>query len=205
MPRAPFHLDAIRPILRAHGEMRQADLAKAAELTVGTLIAAVRPGLRSGELRDRRDGRSVFYRLAEHDKPQVVGLPPSAPSASVNGYVPPQMIAPRAGSEVRLPSRAPGAAPAASASPEMTNPPPAPKPSPIPAPAPSVETSVGNDESAAGADETVEARPFEAWLSGVSDELVLQGVHVDEDGDVTLSADQVAVVRRLLLAPGAAE
>jgi hypothetical protein len=205
MPRAPFHLDSIRNLLAAHGEMRQADLARAADLTVGTLIAAVKPGLRTGELRDRREGHSVFYRLAAHDSPQVVGLPPAAPSASVNGYVPPQMIAPRAGSDVRLPSRAPGAAPAsavAAVAPVAAAPlPPAPKPAPAADPQP--EAAV-DDAPAAGAEDP-EPRAFEAWLSGVSDELVLQGVHVDEYGDVTLSPEQVAVVRRLLLALGAAE
>jgi hypothetical protein len=65
MPRAPFHLDAVKAILSANGEMRQGALAAAADLGVGTLIAAVKPGLRSGEIVDRREGRSVFYRLAE--------------------------------------------------------------------------------------------------------------------------------------------
>lgn len=65
MPRAPFHLDAIKVALAANGEMRQTELAKATDLTVGTLHAAVKPGLRSGELLDRREGRAVFYRLAD--------------------------------------------------------------------------------------------------------------------------------------------
>lgn len=64
MPRAPYHLDSIKQILAANGEMRQTDLSKASDLSVGTLHAAVKPGLRSGELLDRRDGRAVFYRLA---------------------------------------------------------------------------------------------------------------------------------------------
>lgn len=65
MPRAPFHLDSIKAVLAANGEMRQGALATACDLSVGTLIAAVRPGLREGVLADRREGRSVWYRLAD--------------------------------------------------------------------------------------------------------------------------------------------
>jgi hypothetical protein len=66
MPRAPFHLDSIKSILAANGEMRQSDLAGAADLKASTLHAAVAPGLRSGEILKRTgEGRSVFYRLAE--------------------------------------------------------------------------------------------------------------------------------------------
>lgn len=41
--------------------------------------------------------------------------------------------------------------------------------------------------------------PFDCWLSGVSGELVLQGVATNEDGDQVLTGDQVQRVRCLLL------
>lgn len=40
---------------------------------------------------------------------------------------------------------------------------------------------------------------FDAWLSGVSGELVLQGVSVDADGDVVLQSKEVQALRRVLL------
>lgn len=40
--------------------------------------------------------------------------------------------------------------------------------------------------------------PFDCWLSGVSSELVLQGVQTNDEGDLVLTAEQVAAVRALL-------
>jgi hypothetical protein len=51
----------------------------------------------------------------------------------------------------------------------------------------------------AEAEEKVLPRPFDAWLSGVSGELVLQGVAVDAEGDVVLGLEQTDALRRLLL------
>lgn len=65
MPRAPYHLDAIKTALHEQGELQQAALCKAVDLKASTLIAALKPGLRSGEIVERREGRSAFYRLAD--------------------------------------------------------------------------------------------------------------------------------------------
>lgn len=40
---------------------------------------------------------------------------------------------------------------------------------------------------------------FDCWLSGTTSELVLQGVATNDDGDLVLTGEQVAAVRRLLL------
>lgn len=65
MPRAPYHLDAIKVALATNGEMRAVDLANALGLKDSTLMGAVAPGLREGILVKRKDGGAVFYALAE--------------------------------------------------------------------------------------------------------------------------------------------
>jgi hypothetical protein len=97
-------------------------------------------------------------------------------------------------------------APSTSAA-EVSKPAPTPRPAPAPAPAPAEPPP--SPPVVWGAPmtmrEIVEAEekpaapvPFDAWLSGVSGELVLQGVHVQPDGDVVLTDEHVAIVRRLL-------
>jgi DNA-binding transcriptional MocR family regulator len=53
-------------------------------------------------------------------------------------------------------------------------------------------------ECAAAEEKPRQAGAFDCWLSGVTGELMLQGVHVDPEGDVILSGEQAAVVRRVL-------
>lgn len=65
MGRIAVHLISIQRVLAEHGEMRQAAIAKAVNLPIATFLAGVKPGLRDGTVLDRREGRSVFYRLAD--------------------------------------------------------------------------------------------------------------------------------------------
>lgn len=82
MPRAPYHLPAIKRALAAADsrEMRSCDLARAVELKGSTLLAAVAPGLRDGVLEKRQEGRSVFYRLADGIEVEPAEDEPAQPS-----------------------------------------------------------------------------------------------------------------------------
>lgn len=79
MPRAPFHLDAIKAALAANGEMRAADLARAVDISDGTLMAAVVPGMRDGVLVKRKDGNATFYSLADGVEVEPAAEPESRP------------------------------------------------------------------------------------------------------------------------------
>lgn len=82
MPRAPFHLPGIKRALAAGGEMRQAELCKAVDLRASTLLAAVKPGMRSGEILRREDAGCVFYRLADG----VEVEPQEVPADDADGF-----------------------------------------------------------------------------------------------------------------------
>jgi len=78
MPRAPYHLPTIKRAL-ADGELRSCDLARAVDLKPSTMLAAIAPGVRAGEVLERREGRSVFYRLAEGAVIEPAEEGPAAP------------------------------------------------------------------------------------------------------------------------------
>jgi hypothetical protein len=54
-------------------------------------------------------------------------------------------------------------------------------------------------ECAAAEEKPAKLVAFDCWLSGVSGELVLQGVKVDADGDAIIDPEKVAAIRRVLL------
>lgn len=142
------------------------------------------------------------------------------------GFVPAPMPVPRPGSDVPAPSRAPGAPPAPTklcadcdrqicrdkgcmngrqsqvTAPEATPTPAPAKPAPTLADASTSEV-VGlevEEQTGESTEEEVEEVAFNFWHSGVTGEMVLHGVHVDDEGDVTLSREQVLAIQRYLCA-----
>lgn len=105
----------------------------------------------------------------------------SAPSDQVNGYVPPKMVAPRPGSDVPAPARAPG-------------PPPAPV---AEEPAPALADASTPEAAGAEAEEVAPAPEFNAcvWADG---EVTIYGAQENEDGSFTLSFDQAKTLRKLI-------
>jgi len=129
------------------------------------------------------------------------------PQVPTGGYVPPQMIATRPGSEVprkTLPPPADAVQNGAQNIPEII---PA---APAPAPAPTAATvacgarpgdgMVGFPPAAAPAEpkpEEADEEPaeFDCWLSMRTGQMILVGVEVDEDGRVVLTPEQVGIIR----------
>lgn len=123
---------------------------------------------------------------------------------TLSTWKPPRMEAPRAGSDERLPTRAPGSPPAPSAAAPSAGapvPPPA-EPASAPAPEPSPAPSVAEPEPVAGAagDEVEQAEEEDqvtpnAFVDIGSGDVILIGCDVDEDGRVTVPSQ---LVRRIV-------
>lgn len=60
------------------------------------------------------------------------------------------------------------------------------------------EPEAAKDVQAVAEEKSAAPVPFDCWLSGISGELVLQGVAANDEGDLVLTFEQVDVVRRLL-------
>jgi len=148
---------------------------------------------------------------------------PVIAAAAYEPYVPPKTAAPRAGSDVRLPSRAPGNPPAPNGQAAL---PPAPTPAPTLAPTapppelPTCTAQTGEEckhpqcgspvwcwgsqaasEAPAAAPEIVdegeqEAVVPDAFVSCRTGAIVLVGIVPDEEGLITIPADLVAQIKR---------
>lgn len=63
MAREPQHLKTALAALAERGETRARDLAEAIGVAPATLLSGIKSAIISGELVERREGCSVFYRL----------------------------------------------------------------------------------------------------------------------------------------------
>jgi hypothetical protein len=61
MARTNTHLPRAIAHLTEHGETRSCDLAKALDITAGTLVACLTRAVTRGEIVERTEGRSKFY------------------------------------------------------------------------------------------------------------------------------------------------
>lgn len=171
------------------------DVAKVLEVNSASVSAHLDTSIRHG----------LIYRQIVAGRVQY-NTRPFAPA-----YVPPQMTAPREGSDVRMPSRAPASTldfgkrstSAATASGHEL-----PDDTAAASAAASLSVANGGDARVASAgcadhseeqaqDEPEEAVEPDAYVSCRTGEIVLVGLDPDEEGRVTIPADLVMAIRRL--------
>lgn len=174
------------------------EAAQVMEVHQGALTAHLDSAIRNGAIFRRLVNGRCQYSLKPFAAVDALEIPKFTGVA-------PQMKAPREGTDVRLPSRAPGTppAPAGTAAPAPTAPPaptPAPTPAatsaPTPAPAPEETTVPGLDEALEA--ETEEDDEPDAFISCRTGEVVLVGLDPDEEGRITIPADLVTAIRSRL-------
>lgn len=191
------------------------EVAEVMEVHQGALTAHLDSAIRHGAMYRRLVNGRCQYSL----RPFPAEAPP--PALDIPRFVPPQMRAPREGSDVRLPQRAPGTPPAPTgtyspgpvaaaapvAAPIVPAPTPAPTAAPGPAPAPedapskpALEAADASIPEAAGAEVETgqEDDGPDAFISCRTGQIVLVGIEPDEEGRVTIPADLVAQIKRQL-------
>lgn len=147
---------------------------------VGTFLAAA---IRLGVISKRTDDRNVWYRVEppEQVKPPAEPAPLRVPTFA--GWAPPKMTCARTAAG-RLVDTVAAVAP---------------EPAPVLEEA-SIPEGAGHevDEPQEPEEEAAEPVEFDAWLSARTGELLLIGAPIDEDGRVSLTREQVALVKKLL-------
>jgi hypothetical protein len=153
------------------------EVAKLMDVQQGALTAHLDSAIRNGAIFRRMAANRCQYSARPFEAPAAPAVvePPKPPA-----FVPPQMTAPRAGSDVPAPSRAPG--------PPR---PPAPTPAPVLVPAPAVQADAEVLEEEPEAEEEVEF-DYCVYRNGA---MQLWGVQVNVDGSVSIAPEQLMEIR----------